>query len=262
MLKTLPNLQLFLLFLFLSLVIFIFDSFRLLSPVKVFAGFVTNPVTFSLYSAKQNFTRQFSFIFEARTAAQQNRASQEQIAKLLSENATLKSKLAQSEAQVLQNQRLDPKTYNTIAARPIGLDRFLKIDKGEQDGIKIGQAVVINNNLIGQVIQTAGKNSLVKRLVDPDSKVAAFSFGTDGKAKGVLVGQFGTDMLLEKVLHEEPISKDDLIYSEGTEGLWPRGLILGKVSEILQTPNEVFKQAKVVPVFDIRDLDLVFAIIE
>lgn len=260
--KLLPNLQLFLFLLLFSFLIFVFDSFKFLSPIKVFAGFITNPVSFSLYSSKQNFTRQFSFVWEARTAAQQNRALNEQIGKLLSENAQLKSELAKSQALVLQNQHLDPNTYNTISARPIGLDRFLKMDKGELDGVKVGQAVIINNNLIGQVIQTGGKNSLVKRLVDPDSKASSFSFGKEGKAKGVLVGQFGTDMLMDKILHEEPIEKDDLVYSEGSEGLWPRGLILGKVVEVLQTPNEIFKQAKVVPVFDIRDLDLVFIITE
>jgi len=92
--------------------------------------------------------------------------------------------------------------------------------------------------------------------------MAAFSQGLEGVAKGVLVGQFGTESLLDKILHEETIKAGDLVYSEGTEGNLPRGLILGKVVEVKGEENEVFKQAKVVPVFDIRDLELVFVIIE
>ena len=262
MLKTLPNLQLFFLLVFLASLILILDNFKVFSLLKVTAGFVTNPISFSLYSTKQNLSSQLSFVWEARSAAQQNKALQEQIATLLSENASLKTQISESRAQLTQNQHLDPKTYNTVATRPIGLDRYLRVDKGEQDGIKIGQAVIVNNNLIGQIAALNAKSATVKRLIDPDSKVASFSFGKEGKAKGILIGQFGTDMLLDKILHEEHIQKDDLVYSEGTEGFWPRGLILGKVSEVIETPNEIFKQAKVAPVFNINDLDLVFIIVD
>ncbi len=262
MVKLFPNLQLFLILSSLSLLIFLLDSQKIFTSVKSFAGFVTNPISFGLYHSKQSFSRQFGFIWEARSAAQQNRALQENIGKLLSENADLKSQLSEAQAQISQNQHLDPKTYKTTTTRPIGLDRYLKIDKGLKDGVKVGQSVAINDNLIGQVVTASQKGAAVRRLVDPDSKVAAFSFGKSGKAKGILIGQFGTDMLMDKILHEEPIEKDELVYSEGTEGVWPRGLILGRVVEVLEKPNEIFKQAKVVPVFDIRDLDLVFVITE
>ena len=69
-------------------------------------------------------------------------------------------------------------------------------------------------------------------------------------------------MLLDKILHEEPIAQGDLVYSEGTEGYLPRGLIVGRVNEVIEKQNEVFKQAKVKPIFDIRDLELVFVIQE
>ena len=67
---------------------------------------------------------------------------------------------------------------------------------------------------------------------------------------------------MDKILHEEKIAVGDLVYSEGTEGFLPRGLILGKVTEVLERATQVFKQAKVKSVFDIRDLELVFVISE
>ncbi len=67
-------------------------------------------------------------------------------------------------------------------------------------------------------------------------------------------------MLLDKVLHQEVVSEKDLVYSEGTEGKFPRGLILGQVTQVFERENEIFKQAKVKPVFGIGDLDLVFVI--
>ena len=260
--KVIPNLQLFLLLIFLSIIFFILDIIKILDFPKQISFYLTNPISFGLYRTSQVIGKQFYFISEARFASQENKALKEQLGKLLSENANLKRKLSEAEAQVMQQFSLDPRTYNLVSARPIGLGRYLKIDKGESSGIKIGQPVVFQDNYIGRVFQVSKSSSSIQLLADPDSKVAAFSQGLEGRAKGVLIGQFGVELLMDKILHEEKISVDDLVYTEGTEGFLPRGLILGRVVEILARENEVFKQAKVQTVFDIRDLELVFVIRE
>lgn len=238
--------------------VFALDNFAILQLPKTAGYFITNPIVFSLYRTKQSLSKQLHFILAARFSAQENTALAEQIAQLLSENAQLRQKLAETEVLLSQERSLDPKTYNAVPARPIGFDRYLRVDKGSNDGIFAGQAVVFKDNFIGQVVDVAEKSANIKLLVDPDSKIAAFSFGKNGKAKGILIGQFGSQMLLDKILHEEPIEKGDLVYSEGTEGYLPRGLILGRVLNVKELENEVFKQAEVSPMFDIRDLELVF----
>jgi rod shape-determining protein MreC len=260
--RVMPNLKLFLILCILSIFIFVLDSKNFLSIPKSLISFVTNPVSSVFYKIGSGVGRQFYFVFQARFASQENKALKEQMGKLLSENATLRKKLAEAESLISQGNHLDFSIYNMEAAHPIGISRYLKIDKGSSSGLKIGQAVVFNENLIGRIIQISSNASSVQFLKDPDSKVAAFSQGLDGKAKGVLVGQFGSEMLLDKILHEEKINIGDLVYSEGTEGNLPRGLILGKVTEVLERENEVFKQAKILPNFDIRDLELVFVITE
>lgn len=262
MAKLLPDIKVFLILIFISLIILILENYHLLSGLKTLGYSITNPISFSLYNISNNFQKQFYFIYNLRISAQENRALRQQLGQLLSENASLKRQLSESLSMLSQNQHLDPRVYNLIAAHPVGLDRYLRIDKGTNSAVKIGQAVVYNDNYVGKIIQASEKNANVQLLVDPDSKVAAFSQGLEGKAKGVLVGQFGVDLLMDKILHEEKISKDDLVYSEGTEGYLPRGLILGRVSEVIEKRNEVFKQAKVKPTFDLRDLELVFVIKE
>ncbi|MEK7616452.1 MAG: rod shape-determining protein MreC [Patescibacteria group bacterium] len=260
--RVIPNLQLFLSLLFLSLIILLLDNFHFLDFAKRASFYITNPISFGIYKNYQNLSRQLYFIYAARLSAQENRALKEQIGELFAENAKLRQHLAELEVQVSQKDFLDPKTYNLIAARPIGLLRYLKIDKGEDDGVKVGEAVVFKDNFIGRIVATSPKSANIQVLADPQSKVAAFSQGTSGRAKGVLLGQFGTELLMDKILHEEKISKGDLVYSEGTEGFLPRGLILGEVTEVRQLADELFKQAKIEQVFDIRDLELVFVIKE
>lgn len=260
--KIIPNLKLFLFLIFSSVVIFLLDFLNLLNLPKKFTFYITNPVSFGIYSTGQKIGSQFHFIFAARFAAQENRVLKEQSAKLFSENAQLRKKLAETESLLSQEKHLDPKTYNLLAARPIGLGRYLKIDKGSTSGVRVGQAVVFEDNYLGKVKTVTTGSANIELLTDPDSRVSAFSHNQEGKAKGILGGQFGTEMIFDKILHEEKISVGDLVYSEGLEEFLPRGLILGNVTQVLERENEVFKQAKVVPVFNIGDLDLVFVIVD
>lgn len=223
---------------------------------------MTNPISFGIYRLDQNVSKQLFFISGSRLSSQENKALKEQIAQLLSENAKLRQRLAEVEAQVFQKNYLDPQNFNLLPARPIGLARYLKIDKGGNQGIKVGQIVVFKDNYIGRINAVSPSSANIQLLQDPDYKVAAFSQGLGGRAKGILLGQFGSDLLLDKILHEEKISEGDLVYSEGTEGSVPRGMILGKVIEVFELSDEVFKQARVKPVFEIKDLELVFVILE
>lgn len=260
--KLIPNLRIFLILLFLSILISLFDSLKFLDFPRRLAFYISNPISFGIYNTNKNISKQFYFVFAARFAAQENKALKEQVAKLYSENAQLRKNLAETESLLSQEKHLDPQTYKTVAARPVGLGTFLKIDKGSSSGIKVGQAVVFEDNYVGQVVNVSTESANVELITHPDAKVAAFSLNKEGKAKGILLGQFGTELLLDKILHEEKINEGDLVYSEGLEGFLPRGLILGKVSQVLKRENMVFKQAEVQPVFETGDLDLVFVIVD
>lgn len=262
MTKIIPNLKLSLSLIFLSLAVLLLDNINLLNLPRKFIFYITNPISFGIYNTRKNIGRQFYFVFAARFAAQENKALKEQVGKLIAENAEVRKQLAESEAMLSQEKHLDPKTFNLLPVRPIGLSRYLKIDKGLSSGIKSGQVVVFEDNYVGKVKTVAGESASVELITDPDSKVSVFTLNKEGKAKGILMGQFGTELLLDKILHEEKVVMGDLVYSEGLEGFLPRGLILGKVNQVLDRENEIFKQAKVAPIFDIGDLDLVFVILE
>lgn len=262
MTKIIPDFKAFILLIFFSLMLFILDNIHILNFPKQALFYMTNPVSFGIYNTSRIIGKQFYFVFAARFAAQENVALKEQIGKLISENANLRKSLAESEAMSSQEIHLDPKKYNLLPARPIGLGRYLKIDKGSTSGVKAGQAVVFEDNYIGKTMSVSSSASNIQLLTDPDSKVSAFSQNVDGKAKGVILGNFGSEVIMDKILHEEKIAQGDLVYSEGLEEFLPRGLILGRVLEVLDRTNEVFKQAKVAPVFDVRDLELVFIIQE
>ena len=246
--------------LIIALAIYFVDTTRTLDLPKSAIQTVTIPVQYGLYKTSQTVGRQVMVIFTARTAAQEKKAMTEQMATLLSENSQLRKKLAETESQLTQQSTLNPAEFNLTAARPVGISRFLSIDKGTDDGLKVGQAVIYKDNYLGKIKEISPKKSKVMLASDPDSKISSFAQSGDGKAKGVLLGLFGSELLLDKILHEEPIKQEDLVYTEGTEEEIPRGLVLGKVEEVRSKDNEVFKQAKVKPVFDVTNLDVVYIV--
>lgn len=253
--------KIFLTLIILSILIFALDNLKLLNSSKAFLQNITIPLQYGTYKTGQNLYKQFEVVILSRRAAQENKALTEQIAQILSENANLRRKLAEAEGFLAQEKALNPQTFKTLGARPIGVSRFLRIDKGSIDNLKEGQVVVYKDNFIGLLKTVSPSTSETILAADPNSKIAAFVSNKNGKARGVLAGEFGSEMLLDKILHQEPIEKGDLVYTEGTELNLPKGLVIGQVVEILERPNEVFKQAKVKPLFDITNLEVVFVII-
>lgn len=256
------NLQLFLKFLIISLAIFALDYFKVLATLETIFYQATNPIQYGLYSSGSTFSRKFHSLTTLKTTVDENQALKQKLTDLYSENANLKRQLNETQALLDQQASLDPKIFKLLPARPIGKNRYLQIDKGSNDGVKVNQAVVFKDNLIGQVISFSEKGAKIKLLTDPDTKLAALSQNVKGKAKGVMIGQFGSEMLFDKILHQESLSVGDLVYSDGSESVLPRGLILGRVTQVLDQPTQVFKQAKVKPIFDLRDLEVVFLILE
>lgn len=243
-----------------SVIFMTMDFMQTLSAPKGVLQQVTVPIQYGLYRSYVNVSRQFEFILQARQAAQENKAKSEQMAQILSENANLRKKLDEARSFLDQEKSLSDRTFNLTPARPIGFSRFLLIDKGSDDGLKVNQTVIFKDNFIGRILEVDPKKSRVILGSDPDLRISAFSQSDLGKAKGILIGEFGSEMILNKILHEEPIKIGDLVYSEGQELEIPRGLILGQVSEVIEKDNEIFKQARVKPVFEIGDLEVVFVV--
>ncbi|MDO8638948.1 MAG: rod shape-determining protein MreC [Candidatus Daviesbacteria bacterium] len=261
--KVLPSdLKTFSFLVFFSLLIFLFDILGFLNFPKTLAQSITVPIQYGLYQGGKTIGNQFEFIVNARTAVKENKALKTQMGELLVENANLKKDMENDQILLSTYNKLNPKTFDLNPARVIGIARFLTIDQGSNNGIVLGQVVVFKDNFVGTVKLVTPKMSQVLLSEDPDSKIAVFSQNDEGRARGILLGQFGSKLLMDKILHEENIKVGDLVYSDGTEGKIPKGLLMGKVTKVLEKSNEIFKQAEVEPIFETQNLDVVFIIKE
>lgn len=188
---------------------------------------------------------------------------------LAAENLKLYGKLAKlsqiEEENALLKEKLnlvDKNSWNIILADIIGRDfennRSFIIDKGTNDGIAVGMPVITVGEIVIGKISDAGYNtSKVKTIIDVSSKIAAVT--SSGKISGLVRG-LGSDIIFDLIAKNKKPEEEDFVVSSGTDGLWPRGLLIGKIKRVKSEDSQVFNTADIELLTDFRDFDSVFII--
>ncbi len=150
-----------------------------------------------------------------------------------------------------------------IAAEVVGKDpspwsKTIIIDKGVSNGVQIGQPVVIPEGIAGLVIDAAQRYAKVLLLIDPNSAVDALVQKT--RARGVVKGSASGKCVFKYVLRKHNISVGDDVVSSGLDGVFPKGLRVGRVSEIVRLNAGIFQEVAVTPYADFETLEEVFII--
>lgn len=143
------------------------------------------------------------------------------------ENARLKSLLNYVEDTVDQE----------IVARVIGLNpspqfQSIRINRGEDDGVRAGMPVVTSEGAVGQIIRSVGGSADVMLLTDPQSHIGGVIQRT--RVRVTVSGSGGGRPLsLELVQREDDARDGDVVVTAGSDGIFPRGVRLG----IVRTPE-------------------------
>ncbi|CAN5781067.1 rod shape-determining protein MreC [soil metagenome] len=124
---------------------------------------------------------------------------------------------------------------------------------GRRDGVVRGMPVSIPDGLVGIVIDVGESRTLVRTLLDPQSRVGVSVRGRGGQ--GVAVGDVAGRVRVDRFIPEEPVEVGDVVETSSFGGLFPRGLRIGVVEEVLpQDPNELRRSFVVRPAVDLAML--------
>jgi len=199
-------------------------------------------------------------------------------AKFKQENEQLKIKVTEQEDQIrklaeykVENESLrkalklvsnfdkyDRVGGNIIAKEPGNWFNTFTIDVGSDDGVKIDCPVVSAGGLVGRVVSVSAGSSIVISIIDPYSKVSGYNSRTQQlviSVRGDINLAKSGKCRLEYV--DENIEAGDLIVTSGISGIFPRGLPIGRVTEIHQSSSQLDSYAVIQPSVDfgiIRDV--------
>ena len=121
------------------------------------------------------------------------------------------------------------------------------LDKGSQDGVYTGQAVLDAHGVLGQVIMVGPKTSRVMLITDSRSSIPVESLTTG--LRSVLQGE-GVDhsLALMFIPKTEKVLSGDILVSSGAGYRFPKGYPVGKISAVVAHASDQFLSISVVPI--------------
>jgi len=145
-----------------------------------------------------------------------------------------------------------------IAYDPSLWSRCALIDQGQDQGVKKGLPVLAAGGIVGRIVDTYPHHAKVMLLVDRSSGADAMVQRT--RVRGILQGKGGNRCSLDYVPKSADVQEGDLVLASGLGGIFPKGLVFGKVSAANKKTPGVFQEIEVTPAVDLSALEEVLVV--
>ncbi len=130
------------------------------------------------------------------------------------------------------------------------------INKGSADSVLVDQPVINRQGLVGRITSVATNFSIVQLLTDPSNRVAARLAAS--REMGIIKNTAREGMILDNFPIQGQIAVGDTILSSGLGGIYPAGLPVGMVTDVVRPELEPFYEVKVQPVANFRSIEELF----
>jgi rod shape-determining protein MreC len=150
-----------------------------------------------------------------------------------------------------------------IGARVIAYDptlwsRTAILNQGKAQGVKEGLPVLAPQGIVGRIVGVYPEYSKVMLIVDRKSSADAMVQRT--RIRGMLRGKGGNRCSLEFVPKSADVQVGDLVLASGLVGLYPKGLVFGKVTAANKKNPGVFQEIEVSPNVDLSTVEEVLVV--
>jgi rod shape-determining protein MreC len=249
----------------LSLALVLLSKTGMIDPIQNALLSVTSPVQHGLRNAADPLAAWLSDVKDVGDIRSEND-------RLRSENEQLKNDVArlregQVQLQELQKLLQIKQSYpdeefiaaNILAKDPSNLKEAVAIDRGRRDGMREGMVVVTEgHSVVGTVTTLFDSYSWVTLITDPNSAVSAMV--QESRAQGVVSGSYARTLSIEFVDRGAPVKDGDVVITSAIGGLYPPGLVIGKVTEVGGTTQDLFKSVTLEPLASLSHLETVLVL--
>jgi len=262
------NRQLILLFLIavalIAAMAYTYDTERYDTKVESIIGNVFVPLQKVFYQMGEGISNFFSSISEIGTLRATNEKLQKEVEKLRKENIKLQElmnenkRLKEALNFKTENVELNLKLATITGKNPGNWFKTFTIDKGKNEGVKPGMAVLDEKgNMVGQITEVGDNWAKVLAIIDRNSSVSAVAVRT--RDNGVVRGDSNGGLIMIYLPLDAELIEGDVVTTSGMSR-FPKGLIIGKVSKVTRDPGSLLKQAVIKPAADFERLEYVFVV--
>lgn len=129
----------------------------------------------------------------------------------------------------------------------------LLVNRGQEDGVTVGQFVLGDNSVIGAVSDVSAQTARVKLITDPTSRIAVRISGID--ARGVMEGRGPDKAVIPQVPAKRQPKAGVPVYALKTPGFPGVPIVTAEVVDSRRDPeNPLLWEIRVRPVSDITNL--------
>ena len=237
----------FLVLLVICVMLMAFSSNPLVREMQNGVGYAFRPVQGALDQVAGGVASVVGAVAEIDRLRVDNAALEAENQRLAAENARLEEIRRENEDLTALLQLRSGLDYKTAAASVIARElsefrRLVVLDKGSDDGIKVGDvAVAAGGALAGRVTEVAPSSAKVLLLTDSGSTVIGQL--TTNAATGEVVGQLGGVLIMREIDSGETVTVGDEVVTAGIElgsgvrSPYPKGLLIGQVVDTHRDAN-------------------------
>ena len=153
---------------------------------------------------------------------------------------------------------LDTIACNVIGRNIEGYLKYLVIDRGRSDGIYVNDAVISFDGLVGKVFEVYKGTSKVVAILDISNSVSVMNFNT--RSVGILHGDGMGGLDIDFYSKNEYVKLDDIFITSGLGGVYPKGIPVGTVDEIISEGINRFLFIKIKQNVDFYKLENVLVV--
>ena len=219
------------------------------------------------YTPIKNFSSMIDDFFSLNDVLEENKILKSNIEKMESlevENIALKQEIDKMKEELNLDRVLSD--YDYLNATVVSRNSFywyntLTIDKGSHNGIKEGMVVLNSTGLIGRIENVSTFSSDVKLITtnDTNNKISVTVTDGDKKLTG-LINAYNYDegfLKVEGISNTATVNVGDLVYTSGLGGVFPNGILIGKVESITTDVYDLSKIINVKPSANFDDINYV-----
>jgi len=197
-------------------------------------------------------------------AKAENRRLRRRIAEVESENLQFREALVTSGHLARVASMRDEIEIPLLPAEVVGIDvapwfRSVLVDRGEEHGVRPGYPVITYDGVVGSVTATSAHAAKTMLILDRQSSIDAVV--QRSRARGVVRGVGRDQLEFEFVVRESDVTTGDEIVTSGLGGMYPKGLRIGRISELRDAGGRLTKIAIVEPAVDLGRLEQVFVML-
>ena len=147
-----------------------------------------------------------------------------------------------------------------IGRDPTGWFESVIIDKGESSGLKVNMPVVNAQGVVGRLVSVSGNYAKALLIIDQNSSVDCIV--QRSRDNGIVKGLSSKVCEFDYVLKTSDVIVDDMVVTSGLGRVFPKGVPVGRVIEVMDIPGDLFKKIKIAPMVDFSKLEELLVIIK